>query len=198
MGQPRLPNRLLTVDEYLAFEEAALVKHEYVRGNSYEMAAVTGRHNHIAINLVRRLSTAAEAGPCQLFVSDMKLAAADDVIYYPDVMVACGAIDLSAVIIRDPCLVIEITSPSTARYDKTEKLDVYRRIPSLKGYLIVEQAWRRVERHWRDATGEWQRAIVEEGAVPIPCPETALTLDEIYQGLSPLSVKEMEAIGYTV
>ncbi len=196
MLQPQ--NRLLSVEEYLAFEEAAGLKHEYVRGNIYEMAAVTGRHNRIAINLVRRLSSAAEGGSCQIFVSDMKLAAADDVIYYPDVLVACGAIDLIAVMVREPCLIVEIASPSTARYDKTEKLDAYRRIPSLKAYLVVEQAWRRVDRHWRDARGEWQRETIEDGAVPIPCPETVLTLGEIYEGLAPLTIREMEAIGYSV
>lgn len=198
MVSPVVPNRLLTVEEYHSFEETSHLRHEYVRGDIYERAAVIGRHNQIAISLVRRLSAVAQGGPCRIFMSEMKLAAADDVFYYPDVMAVCGPLDLDAAIVRDPCFLVEITSPSTARYDKTEKLDTYRGIASLKAYLIVEQAWRRVDRHWRDANGEWQRAIIEDGAVPIPCPETVLTLDEIYEGLAPLTVREMEAIGYAV
>jgi len=198
MVSPILTNRLLSVGEYLALEEATHLKHEYVRGGVYPMAAVTARHNRIAINIVRTLSSAAERGPCQIFMSEMMLAAADDVFYYPDVMAVCGAVDLGATVVRDPCLVVEVTSPSTARYDKTEKLETYRGIASLKAYVIVEQAWRRVDRLWRDASGEWQHAIIADGAVPIPCPETQLTLDKIYEGLAPLTVKELEAIGYAV
>ena len=188
----------LSVQEYLEYEEAALGKQEYVAGELYAMTGVSARHNRIAVNLVRRLSAATDGGPCQIFVSDVKLRAADDVVYYPDVMVVCGTLDPATIVVRNPCLVVEITSPGTARFDKTEKLDVYRRISSLGAYLIVEQGWRRVDRHWRDANGVWQREVIQEGAVPIPCPETTLTLDEIYEGLAPLTVRELEAIGYAV
>lgn len=198
MRQPPVPERLLTVEEYLAFEEAAPIRHEYVRGNIYEMAAVTGRHNRISINLVRLLSSAARGGPCQVFMSEMKLRAADDVIYYPDLMAVCHALNLADSVVRDPCLVVEVTSLSTARHDKTEKLDTYKGISTLRAYLIVEQAWRRVERHWRDASGDWQRAVIEDGDVPVPCPDAVPSLDQIYEGLAPLTVREMEAIGYAI
>jgi Uma2 family endonuclease len=101
--------------------------------------------------------------------------------------------------VTDPCLVVEVTSPSTARADRTDKLDAYRGIASLQAYLVVEQAWRRVVRHWRAATGAWQREELHgDGTIPLPCPEATLTLDQIYEGLAPLTVKEMEAIGYAV
>ena len=82
--------------------------------------------------------------------------------------------------------------------EKTEKRDAYLRIPSLQAYLVVEQAWRRVDLHWRNPTGVWESAIVQEGAVSTPCPETRLTLDEIYEGLPALTLREMAAIGYAV
>ncbi len=199
MITPAVRPTLLTVEEFVAREEASPRKHEFVRGDVYEVAAVTGRHNRIAINLVRLLSAAAQSSACHVFVSDVKLAAARDVIYYPDLMTVCGPVDLNTVIVRDPCLVIEIASPSTARYDKCEKLEVYQRIPSLKAYLVVEQAWRRVDRHFRDADGAWQREeLTGNGTLPIPCPETTFTLDEIYESLAPLTVRELEAIGYSV
>lgn len=63
----------------------------------------------------------------------------------------------------------------------------------------MEPGWRRVTRHWRDSQGQWQRDEFNgEGAIPIPCPETTLTLDEIYEGLAPLTVKELEAMRYAV
>ncbi len=199
MTPPPPLNRRLTVEQYLEYEEAAIGKQEYVGGELYALSGVSTRHNRVAINILRRLSAAADGGPCQVFISDVKLRAAEDVIYYPDILVICGPIDPGAVVVSDACLVVEVTSPSTARFDRSEKLDVYRRSRSLMTYLIVEQAWKRVTRHWRDSHGEWQQEEFNgEGAIPIPCPETTLTLDEVYEGLAPLTVKELEAIGYAV
>ncbi|HEY7567370.1 MAG TPA: Uma2 family endonuclease, partial [Gemmatimonadaceae bacterium] len=98
---------------------------------------------------------------------------------------------------NEPCLLVEVTSPSTARVDRTNKLLAYRSIPSLKTYLIVEQAWRRVVRHWRDPSGTWHEEDLRgDGSIVLSCPEVMLTLDQIYEGLAPLTVKEQEAIGY--
>jgi Uma2 family endonuclease len=70
-----------------------------------------------------------------------------------------------------PCLIVEITSPSTESIDRREKAFTYRKIPSLRAYLIVDQNRRWVERHWRDEAGEWhQGGVADEGSVPIPPP----------------------------
>ena len=125
----------------------------------------------------------------------IKLRVGDDV-YYPDVIVTCSAADQDDRWVREPCLLIEATSPSTARFDRLEKLNAYRKIPPLQAYLIVEQAWRRVVRHWRDAARVWQQEDLQgEGAISLSCPEVLLTLDQIYEGLAPLTANELEAIG---
>lgn len=69
-------------------------------------------------------------------------------------------------------------------HDRRDKILAYRKIPTLRAYTIVAQDERRVERHWRDESGEWRQGeAVGEGFVPIPCPETKLPLAEIYEGL---------------
>lgn len=198
MVSPIPPLKLLTIEEYFAFEEASSGRHEYVKGEVYAMTGASKRHNQIAGNIFAPLRESAKGSPCQVFIEAVKLRVSAEVIYYPDVMVACSDTDKDALVVREPCVVIEITSRDTARVDRSEKLVAYRSIPSLKAYLIVEQAARRIDRHWRDATGEWQRdELVGDGAIPIPCPETTLTVDEIYEGLAPLTVRELEAIGYS-
>jgi Uma2 family endonuclease len=189
----------MTVEEYLEFEKAAPERHEYTAGDVYPMPHVSLRHNRIVGNVLRRLHASAKGSLCHVYFSELKLRAANDVIYYPDIMVVCeDNPDMDAEIVRDPCLVVEVTSPGTARVDRVEKLRAYRSIVSLKSYLIVEQALRRVDRHWRDSNGDWQHATIVEDTIPIPCPETTLTLDEIYEGLAPLTVRELEAIGYAL
>ena len=56
---------------------------------------------------------------------------------------------VAEIVARGPCAAVEVTSPSTARIDRGEKVDAYRRIPTLRAYLIIDHRRRRVERHWR-------------------------------------------------
>jgi Uma2 family endonuclease len=113
----------------------------------------------------------------------VKLRVADDVVYYPDVMVVCTP-QRDEYVAHAPCLVVEVTSPGTAAVDGREKVGHYRRIPSLRTYLVVDQRRRRVDRHWRDDAGTWWHATIAGGGeVPVPCPALTLTLDEIYEGV---------------
>lgn len=193
---PPLPNRLLTFEEYLEFEQASPVRNEFVGGEIYAMDGASRRHGLIVSNILARILPVTIGGPCQVFAQGFLLRVIDNA-YYPDVMVGCSASDTDDRWAREPCLLVEVTSPSTARIDRTNKLHDYQSIASLRTYLIVEQAWRRVVRHRRDANGTWRQDDIRgDGAVMLPCPDVMLTLDQIYQGLSPLTVKELEALGY--
>ena len=188
----------MTVEEYFRFEERSLIKHEYVSGEVYAMSGATARHNTIAATILTRLFTAAEDGRCRVFMSDMRVEAAADKYYYPDVVVLCTPIAELDVVARGPCVVVEVTSPSTARIDRGEKLEAYRRIPALRAYLIVDHRRRRVDRHWRDAEGgDWlHEELVAEGRLSIPCLDVELTLDEIYRRVELPAVGEPEAMEY--
>ena len=190
MSEPAVPHKPLSVEEYLALEASSDRKHEYVGGEIYAHAGASRRHNRIVTNISSSLWNAARGGPCEVYASDMKLRTADDAFYYPDVMVVCPPedepLDDTSTFEDAPCFVVEVMSPSTASIDRREKLAAYKKVPSLKGYVIVAQDERRVERHWRDETGQWWQAEVagSHGLVPIPCPEVELTLDGVYEGLN--------------
>ena len=190
----------MTVEEYFRFEESSPVKHEYVAGEVYAMSGATARHNRIAGNIFGRLFPVARRSPCDVFMSDMRIRVARDRYYYPDVAIVCTPVAESDVVARDPCVVVEVTSPSTARIDHGEKLDAYRSISTLQAYLIVDHRRRRVERHWRDTLGsEWRREeIVGEGRVRVPCLDVELTLEEIYERVELPAVGEPEPVGYEV
>ena len=116
----------------------------------------------------------------------MKLRTADDVFYYPDVMVVREPVGESKVYEASPCLVVEVASPSTESIDRREKMLDYRKIPTLRAYLIVAQDDRRVERYWRGGDGAWRQGEAVGGGsrVPVPCPRPfELTLAEIHEGL---------------
>jgi Uma2 family endonuclease len=180
------PSPSLSVEEYLRLEHASERRHEYVAGRAYALSAPSRRHNQVVWNVLHRLKAATRGGPCEVYFEGVKVRVADDVIYCPDVMVVCVP-QHDEYVAESPCLVVEVTSPSTASIDRREKVTNYRRIPSLQTYIVVDQRRRRVDRHWRDARGEWWHVTVAgNGEVPLPCPELTLTLDEIYEGVQTL------------
>ena len=185
----------MTVEEYLHFDETSPLKHEYVRGEVYAMSGVTLRHDRIARNVLIALSAAAGDGPCETFSSDVRLRVADDVFYYADVTLVCAQVAELDVLISDPCVIVEVTSPSTARTDRGEKLMAYREIQALRAYVIVDHRRRRVERYWRDSeAAPWQREeIVSTGRVAIPCLDAELTVEQIYRRVELPAVGEPEA-----
>jgi Uma2 family endonuclease len=104
------------------------------------------------------------------------------------------------IVAREPCIVVEVTSPSTARIDRGEKLEAYRRIPALRAYLIVDHRRRRVERHWRESPGGvWMREEIVGDAptpIPVPCIDASLTLDAIYRRVELPAVHEPDVPPY--
>lgn len=185
----------MTLKEYLAFEERSPIKHEYVGGEVHAMSGVTTRHNLITLNIARHLHAAAGRRHCKIFATDVKLQAAADRIYYPDIIIACGKAANVELIVEQPSLIVEVTSPSTRATDRREKLDAYQRIASLRQYLIVDQRRRHIFVYRRRPRGEWRRDEVSgDGRISVPVLGTRISLDDAYEGvdLPPLTVREGE------
>lgn len=155
--------RFIPPELYLARERLCDAKHEYSAGRVYAMAGASARHNRIAGNLYRELSSQLRGGPCEAFPSDLQVKGvgqAGAFYYYPDVTVDCSSIDDEATFTETPSVVVEVLSPHTERVDQGEKLLNYRCIPSLKVYVLVSQTQPRVAVH-RRVRQEWNHEIIE-------------------------------------
>lgn len=131
-----------SVDDYLAMEENALTKSEYIDGWIRAMCGAALRHNMISGNALVVLSILLKGKPCRPYNSDTKVridTADMKRFYYPDVQVVCKSNDQLSVFQDNPVLVIEVLSPSTRRYDLDEKMSAYLTIPSLECYIALEQ-----------------------------------------------------------
>lgn len=181
----RIDDGLVSVEDYLEMEERSEVRHELVGGMLYAMVGGSDHHNRIAINIVAALLPLTRDGNCRVYINDMRLKVGNN-YYYPDVMVACEPPETENPIWRtNPCLVVEVLSPSSESIDRREKLLAYRSVSTVETYLIVHQEMQRVERHYRNDSGAWARADHgKDGYIPLTCPETRLTLADIYRGLS--------------
>jgi Uma2 family endonuclease len=180
---PRLAHhQRLGVEDYLAAEDGADVRHEYIDGELYAMTGASRWHGLIVGNIVAHLRPVLRGTPCQLFANDMKVRlriAEEDIFYYPDLLLSCDPDDRETYYCTRPCLLIEVLSESTARIDRREKLFAYQCIPSLREYLLIDQKERMVEVHRREQG--WRQEIVTEGGVRLASLDVTLPVDVIYE-----------------
>ncbi|KQW44658.1 MULTISPECIES: Uma2 family endonuclease [unclassified Roseateles] len=156
MGQPVLKSGF-SADDYLAWEAAQTERHEYVHGEVFNMAGAEDRHVTAAGNVYMALRQHLAGSACRAYLQDMKVqAAAGNAFFYPDVLVTCSAADrLSPLVKREPVLLVEVLSPSTAAYDRGEKFAHYRSIASLAEYVLVDLDSRRVDVYRKGGDGLW-------------------------------------------
>lgn len=177
-----------SADDYLAWEEHQTEKHEYVRGEVFAMVGARREHVVVALNLASALKQRLRGGPCQAYVSDLKLRVeAADAFFYPDVMVSCDPRDHAAsLFLSHPTLIVEVLSESTAAYDRGDKFAAYRTLPSLQEYVVVDVQARRLETFRRAPHGDW--LFHEYGAGSADCPfpslDVSVPFDEIFENLA--------------
>jgi Uma2 family endonuclease len=159
---------LLSVEDYLALERASPIKHEYRQGRMYEMVGFNKPHAVLTGNLACSIGNHLQSSPCMALLSRMKVRLEEaDCYYYPDVVVICEPSDLvgDEDFVHFPKLLVEVMSPSTAKFDQGEKFTDYQTCPTLEEYILVSQTERAIEvRSLID--GVWQVANYQgEGPV---------------------------------
>jgi Uma2 family endonuclease len=174
-----------TFREYLTIEEDSAIKHEYLDGQIYAMAGGTPEHAALAAAVTARLGVALAGTRCRVYSSDLRVRAlATGLATYPDVSVVCGRRehdpeDTHTVV--NPTLLVEVTSKSTEEYDRGEKFDHYRQIPSLVEYVLVSHRERAIEVRSRDAEGRWSAHLARPGErAELRSIGASLDVDEIY------------------
>jgi Uma2 family endonuclease len=181
----------VTLNDYLAGEEVAEFRSEFIDGAVVAMVGGTLEHGVIVGNLHGMLYARLEGGPCRVVSQGTQVKAAQgERVFYPDVAVFCGPPRREKRVrdlLLNPALLIEVLSPSTAGYDHDVKWESYRRIASLQDYLLVSQDKPRVERYTRQGDGFWLFSEVEgvEGEIGLESLNVTLPLSRIYDGVFP-------------
>jgi Uma2 family endonuclease len=189
----KIPN--LSVDEYLALEEQALVRHEYVHGQIFAMTGATDAHNVICGNIYAMLHAHLRGSGCLAYINDMKLKIQQaNSFYYPDIMVTCEPFDAESVIKQQPVLIVEVLAPSTKHIDRREKLIAYKQIDSLQQYLMIHQNKYRIDSYRRDSDNHWEVSSfgIANSLVLISRPSILeVPITSIYEGVAlDLTVEE--------
>ena len=178
-----------TVEEYLKAEEKSEVRHEFFDGEMYAMAGGTLNHN-ILVDTVKNLLNGQVRGKgCRVVSENMKVNVIQGVYMpYPDLVLTCHPFDLRGdnVIIRQPHLLVEVLSKSTAHVDRGFKWQRYRKMPSLWYYMLVDQYSMTVELFSRvNETDEWLNTIYEspDDVIRLPRLDCQLSVRAMYEDI---------------
>ena len=180
------PERLITPQEYLEAERRADIKSEYFAGRVYAMSGASRKHNLIVINIGAELRNQLRGRPCEVYPSDMRLQVTETGLYtYPDVTVVCGEPvleDEHLDTLLNPTVLVEVLSDSTERYDRSRKVEHYRRIASLQEYLLVGHIQPRIERYRRQGEREWllTEAVGLDEKIELTSIDCTLALRDVY------------------
>ncbi len=179
-----------TVAEYFEIDTDSEVKLEYHNGKIIPTSGEITTHSKIVVKIITVLSNLLDDQPFEVYNSEVKVQIPEyKKFVYPDVMVVRGQpvyFENRKDIITNPLLVVEVLSPSTQRHDKTNKFLMYRTLPSLKEYVLVEQDQARVTTLFRNDAQHWEDTDVVglDQSVRLRSIESEITLARIYKNIT--------------
>jgi Uma2 family endonuclease len=185
MGFPA-PHHQYTYAEYLNLERDSPIRHEYFEGEIYAMAGGTPEHAALAMEIGAALVAQLRGGSCRVYGSDLRVRVlATGLATYPDITVVCGPLvrdPESPETVTNPKVVVEVTSKGTEDYDRGERLEHYKRIPSLDAALLVSHREPKIDLWHRTEEGRWTvRSFGPGEMVDIAPIRGRLNVDEVYR-----------------
>jgi Uma2 family endonuclease len=181
----RQPARF-SVNDYLALESASEFRHEYWQGYIFDMTGGSPFHSLIGINVAREFSNRLLKKGCLTFNNDMCVKTPTATYAYPDFTALCGKplyiTERGVTSLINPQLLVEVLSPTTAKYDQTDKFDEYSSIPEFNTYLLIWQDRPLVELRTRVNEDTWQTRRFEglEAVMPINTFDIEIPLADLY------------------
>ncbi len=177
-----------TEEEYLQMEKESPTKNEYFRGEIFAMAGASNRHNVLFSNLFIALGIQLKGKPCKPYGSDLRIHIPENTLYtYPDISIICGDIvpaktDVDTAV--QPTVLLEILSPSTKNYDLGGKFALYRDIPTLREYVVIDSESIRVQSFRINKEGRWELEDLRslDAILYIPIVKVSIPMNEVYEG----------------
>ena len=175
-----------TPEEYFAWEEKQLEKHEYIDGEVYAMSGGSKNNSLISVRFITLFSNHLEGSDCKTGNSDLRVNIVETTNYtYPDVSVTCDDRDKStSQYITYPCLIVEVLSDSTEAYDRGGKFRLYRNNPILRDYLLVSSTKIEMDLYHKNDRGDWVIINYKEGdIVELKSINLSFSIEQVYRGL---------------
>jgi Uma2 family endonuclease len=175
----------MTLAEFLEWDDGTDTRFELIDGQPRVMAPPSiEAHGTIIANLARHVGNHLKP-PCRMVVgAGVVPVDRADTWYHADLVVTCTPAERGLRMVREPRLVVEVLSPSTAAHDRGLKLADYRRIASVEQILMVASEDRHVEAWRRIADGWTVHDLIGEATLALAVTGRPLPLAEIYEGVA--------------
>jgi Uma2 family endonuclease len=147
---------IMTAEEYLTWEPTQEERYEYWDGEVIAMSGGTLNHNRVSGNFFRLLADALVDRPYEVYIVDIKVQVElGQKYFYPDVIVTCDRRDDDPQVVKFPCSIVEVLSPSTEALDRGAKFAKYRQFSTLQEFVLVQVEQPVVEVFRRNEQGQW-------------------------------------------
>ncbi len=178
--------KFITPEEYLAREAQAEYRSEYRNGEICALAGGSANHNFITGNVYAAVRQMLSQRPCRAFINDMRLNVKQSGLYTcPEVMVVCGKTEFAPGrddTVTNPIVIVEVWSDLTKAYDRGEKFAMYRQIPTLQEYVMIDQTKSYIE-HFRSDGNFWVHETLDQmdAILILPSVQCEIPLATIYE-----------------
>lgn len=172
----------MTREQFLDWEEKQPLRYEFDDVQPIAMTGGTAAHSAIQRNLAISVGGRLRRGPCRFYGSDLKIETASG-FRYPDGFVVRSPVARNATVVRDPVVIFEVLSDSTASTDLVTKNQEYAATPSVQRYIVLAQdaiGGTMFERIGTDWVGHLLRA---DSRLHMPEIGIELPLAELYDGV---------------
>ncbi len=184
------PHRRYTLEEYFTLELASEEKYEYFDGEVFNMSGGSRDHEQIIANFIRHLGNKLSGRSCRVYPSNLRVKVPSQPPYrYPDLSALCdvphfeqiGGVD----VLVNPTLIVEVLSPSTEAYDRSDKFTHYKSIESFAEYVLVAQRRPHATHFIRGEEGIWthQEYNALEEAIRFASLGCEVSLSDLYEGV---------------
>ena len=184
----------MTVEEFLAWEERQEGRYEFDGFRPVAMTGGTFAHEVFGRNLRTELDIRLRGTRCAPLGPNMMIEVAGR-IRYPDGFVVCSPVERKATVVRDPVIVFEVLSESTAHIDHLEKLREYTATPSIRRYVILEQDQNGAIVYVRDGDRTVVETIARGDTMRLPEIGVEIAIEDLYRGVEPEEPRVAEPSG---
>lgn len=191
-GTPKFRNP----DDYLMAERQSATKNEFMNGRVIGRSGSNRWHNLIASNVAVAVGSRTQGAKSDLYVGNMRVRLRNNFICYPDVIVVNGEpafADQNGDLLLNPTVVLEIISSVTNTLDKTQKLEAFLAMESIRECVLVKEDEMRIEHYAKQNAKQWIYKIYNErdDVLTLESINCKISLSEIYAhikfGHAPLS-----------
>jgi len=183
-GVSQIPKKS-SVEDYLTNERAGSSRNEFVDGRVIPRAGSNRWHNLIVTNVAIAVGSRLHGHKCDIYVSSMRVRLQNNFICYPDLLMVNGEptfADQNLDLLLNPTVVVEIFSADTNTSDKTQKLESFLAMDSIKECLMVKEDGMRVEHYARQNAKQWIYRIYNErdDVISLESINCKVSLSEVY------------------